>query len=597
MTTNRTRAGGMMSRLHPLWVLAPAAVALRLVLLYGRGHYVAFDEGWYLLLASNLFGGNGYTLAGLQHVTLSPLFPLLAGALDLVLHDAVAAGRLVGALSAGLLVVPCWFVFRRLAGRRTAIIATSFVAVMPSLAPFVVPFWIGWDLWVGAEFLLHLGLYTGIALALRAADRSSALDWGLSGTAFGLAYLARPEAIIAAGMALAAAAALVLARKKAVALAYPLAMVVGFAVVSAPYWVYLHDVTGRWALTARGVAAAQVRPGLSGASAGASAELSVESMLWEDEAPYARSLYALDATGTRLHDPYWGVDPEAEQVPSVRPPPVARPESAFTPAPQLQGSAVPGERGPSRVRLVLRTLGVLVPWPLWLLLLPGLVVRRTRWRVEELWVMGGLLVTSGAIVVAVAVDPRTQLFLVPILAYYAARGVGLLGVAADRRARRQRAQAPPGFELRRGFIRWLAATAAVLVLLGIDGRRLFLSVRLGSPHHVVAAQNHRLGRILDERLAPDATVMSWHPAIAVHARRDWRVLPFAAFPQVITYANAIGCETVVVSEYYPSRPLVEQLDERYLILDVPPGSAGVERWELEFDDRTELYAFARLKRP
>ncbi|NIQ52338.1 MAG: hypothetical protein GWN71_02350, partial [Gammaproteobacteria bacterium] len=75
---------------------------------------MAFDEGWYLLLGRNLFAGDGYTLAGLQHVTLSPLFPLLAGLLDLVLHDAVWAGRVVAAVSAGLLVVPCWFLFRRL---------------------------------------------------------------------------------------------------------------------------------------------------------------------------------------------------------------------------------------------------------------------------------------------------------------------------------------------------------------------------------------------------------------------------------------------------------------------------------------------------
>lgn len=604
----RTPTGELFRRVHPLWVLAPAAIALRLLYFLGRGHYVAFDEGWYLLLGRNLFAGHGYTLAGLQHVALSPLFPVLAGALELVLHDAVWAGRVVAAVSAGLLVVPCWFIFRRLAGRRTALIGAGFVAVMPSLAPFTVPFWIGWDLWVGAEFLLHLGLYAGIALALRAAARSSALDWGLAGAAFALAYLARPEAVIPAGIAFLAATAMAVRRRRARALAFPLALAAAFAIVAAPYWAYLHGVTGHWTLTARGVAEAQVRPaGGAAVSARGTPDLSVESMLWDDEAPYARSLYALDASGTRLLNPYWGVPPASDTalVPYPPAPVPAPPESAAGRA-DPQGDAGPASRagagtptgasmfrGPLRV---LRTLGVLVPWPLWLVLIPGLVVPRRRWRPAEVWVTGGLLATSVAIALAVAVDPRTQLFLVPMLSFYAARGVRLLGVALDRRGRAG-TPAPPAFELRRGFFRWLATLAVVLVLMGVGGRRLLLSLRLGSPHHVVAEQNYQVGRMLDRRLPPDATVMSWHPAIAVYARRDWRVLPYAPFPRIVTYANAVGCETVVISEYYPSRPLIEQMDQRYLILTVPPGAAGVERWGLAMGDTTDLYAFASLVRP
>jgi len=55
-----------------LTLLTVAAIALRLLMFLGRGDYVAFDEGWYLLLGRNLLNGDGYTLAGLRHTVLSP---------------------------------------------------------------------------------------------------------------------------------------------------------------------------------------------------------------------------------------------------------------------------------------------------------------------------------------------------------------------------------------------------------------------------------------------------------------------------------------------------------------------------------------------
>src|SRR5688500_10530290 len=189
------RWGRQLTR-RPVLVLTLAAILLRLLMLLGRGHYVAFDEGWYLLLGRNLWSGAGYTLSGLDHVTLSPLFPILAGFVALLIDDIVWAGRLVAAVCAGLLVVPCWYLFRRLANERIATLGALFVAVAPALAAFTVPFWIGWELWVGAEPVLHLFLFIGMALALRAFDRPA---WGgaaACGAAFALAYLSRPEAIV-----------------------------------------------------------------------------------------------------------------------------------------------------------------------------------------------------------------------------------------------------------------------------------------------------------------------------------------------------------------------------------------------------------------
>ena len=43
----------MRSRVHPVVWLTAGACALRLLAFLGRGDYVAFDEGWYLLLGIN----------------------------------------------------------------------------------------------------------------------------------------------------------------------------------------------------------------------------------------------------------------------------------------------------------------------------------------------------------------------------------------------------------------------------------------------------------------------------------------------------------------------------------------------------------------
>lgn len=575
-----------MLRKPVVWLTA-GAVALRLTLLLGRGDYVAYDEAWYLLLGHNLLTGNGYTLSGLQHVALSPLFPILAAALGLMLDSLVWGGRIVAAVGSGLLVIPCWSIFRRMAGRQTALLACGLVAVMPSLAPFVVAWWVGWDLWVGAEPVLHLCLYSGIALFLRARERGGPGDWLLAGVAFGLAYLARPEAIIPFGI-LALVAAVTAAVRRAPRLALRAAPFgVAFLVVATPYWLYLHDALGRWALTGRGVPALTTG-GPAGPARGSAR--SIERMLWmDDEAPYLATLYALDASGTGLASTYWGVAPRHRETPRDLPPAASTSEAAS------DALSVPGASGPeaeelappSPVALYGRTMQVLLPWYLLPLLVVGLLAPgRERWR-REVAVAGPLMVTSLLIAVMIAVDPRTQLFLVPLLAFYIARGIGVLGVAVDRRLR------PTG--IRRRFSERLLAAVALLLLLGTDVRRLHLSLDVGSPHHIVAAQHREVGEVL-RRLVPDGEpIMSWIPAIAIHARRDWRVLPHASFPDLVRYAEAVKCGYIVFSVYAPSPLSLEQMPREYLIVRPTPEAAGADQWHIEVTETGEHYAVGWLK--
>lgn len=568
-----------------VFLLAAAAILLRLLLFLGRGDYIAFDEGFYLLLGRSLVTGDGFSLVGIPHTSLSPLFPILAGAVGRVLGDWVWGGRVVAAVASGLLVLPCWAIFRRIAVPRTAFIACTLVAVLPSMAPFVVPYWIGADLWVGAEPVLHLLLFCGVALWMRADERGGLLIWALTGAVFALAFLARPEAIITWGLLGLAALALAIQRRSGRRLTGAVLMAVGFAVLATPYWLYLHDVTGRWALTGRGVtaasAAAAAGPGARTGAAG-----TIERMLWQDDPAYQQRLYGLDASGLRLASSYWGV----YQEPPPDEPTTAAPDTAGADAPpSVPPRARAPSDGPSALALYFRSMGRILPLLLWPFVILGLAQPRPRATLRrELPVSGALLGTSIAIAVLVAVDPRTQLLLVPLLAFYAARGFSLVERQVQQRAR--------GTGVRPGMVEALLATIAVVWLLGIDAQRLYLSVGIGSPHHVVGEQNRGVAEELDTLLGGDAgPVMSWHPSLAVFADRDWRVLPFAGVSEIIRYAGASDAAVIVLSAYYPPDLGVERAGVRYLLIGVPDGAARVDRWNLQIMPGDSIRAVGRLE--
>src|SRR5690606_5170022 len=141
--------------------------------------------------------------------------------------------------------------FRRIADERVATTAGVLLAVMPSLTPFAAPYWVEWDLWVGAEPVLHLFLFAGIAFVLRARDAGRALDFAGAGCAFALACLARPEAILVFGLLGVALGTTAVVSRNPARILRTLVMALTFAATAAPYWLYLHDVLGRWALSGR----------------------------------------------------------------------------------------------------------------------------------------------------------------------------------------------------------------------------------------------------------------------------------------------------------------------------------------------------------
>lgn len=577
-----------------LITLTFGAILLRLLIFLGRGDYIAFDEGWYLLLGQSLWSGEGYRLTGLRHTTLSPLFPILAGGLGRLLGDPVWAGRVVAAITSGLLVIPCWSIFRRLAGRRTALFACAIVALTPSLAPFVAPEWVGWDLWVGAEPVYHLFLYSGIALSLRAFDGQRRRDWILAGGALALAFLARPEAVVVTGLLGFLAVTLALYQRRTRLVVGPIVAGLAFAIVVSPYLLLLRDATGQWTITGRSV---QIR---KGGDAKSSASGTIERMLWEGrQGAYVRVLFALDPSGTRMANTYWGVPQELETLGAQGPSGEGAdlesseesdlPEVASSaPAKAADSGSVPSAASatPERVTLYARALGKIVPSVLIPFILLGLLAPRRRDRATELLFTAPLVIGSLAIAYIVAIDPRTQLFLVPALAFYAARGGRLLGVIFDSKISKDR--------ISKKFVPALVILIMLTTLTTENVRRLYMSLSLETTHQFVAAENRRAGEEL-RRLVPEGeAIVSWHPAVALHARRDWRVLPLATLPAVVKYAASIGSEYVVLSAYNPSPIPVESTGRPYMLLQVPQAAAAATQWRIELMEAGEEVTISRL---
>lgn len=197
----------------------------------------------YARLAENLVSGNGYVgMFGGPHIVFPPLFPALIGLFSFVSPDVEAAGRLVS-MAAGLLLVAAVFgVSRAVFGERAAWIAALLAALHPVLIALSVS--------VYSEMLAMALVASGGYVAIRALQEGSPWRAAASGLIFGLAYLARPEAL-----AFAAAAAgvifvawIVQQRQWLPAIRDSALVVLAAALVAAPYIAFLTSQAGtfRW---------------------------------------------------------------------------------------------------------------------------------------------------------------------------------------------------------------------------------------------------------------------------------------------------------------------------------------------------------------
>ena len=122
----------------PLIVIVLASFVLRLVATLGYAGFIDGEGSEYARIAQNLLSGVGYVGIATEGKQLffPPLYPLLIAGITLTTGDAEISARLVSLVSGTLLVLPVYFIARRLYGELVGLGASALVGAHPFLIWF-----------------------------------------------------------------------------------------------------------------------------------------------------------------------------------------------------------------------------------------------------------------------------------------------------------------------------------------------------------------------------------------------------------------------------------------------------------------------------
>jgi len=489
-----------------LWGIVLVALALRALWAYGvlRDRVVWGDEPFYLWLGRNLVTTGFYSFTGRWDVHHTPLYPLVSGLVYLLTRDLKAASDLCYLAFGTLLVLPVYALGRDLYGRAAGLASAVVAAVLPSLV-------VGPLLWGTMTEPIFLLLVAGGMWALwRGFCRGWAAGYALAGAAFGLAYLARPEAIwypLALGGYLALLGLLRREWRLAPWLRL-LALGGAFFLAIFPYLLYVRVHTGHWMVSEKvGVAYEH------GFALG-----------HRDYAAFDRAAWGLDRSGqeVRFFSPETYTLSLAEQI----------------------RADVPGFLRLLKLNALrfLETLGAARFFPGVLIPLVALGFFRRPWdrrRLEGeafLWV-------STVPVLSFLLFQVLDRYMAPLLllgVLWLGKGLAEWGAWAVETAQALRARdLPPALEL--GLRVGVVALAAAFLL------ALQPSVweALNVPNSF--RPDHRtVGEWLRDHTEPSAAVMSRYPAIAFHAERRWVATANAPLEDLHRYALGHGVDYFVV---------------------------------------------------
>jgi hypothetical protein len=269
---------------------------------------------------------------------------------------------------------------------------------------------------------------------------------------------------------------------------------------------------------------------------------------------------------------YWGA-PRVNTA-GAGPTAAAAPD-ASAPSDSVRTAPVAARRGALRVWW--EGVNAVVPWWLLAAALAGLALGSTR---DLVWLLP--LAICAVLPSAVAyVEPRSLLPIAPL----AAIGAGIL-LGRIRGSIRGRGAGPAGAVM-------LGVAAAGLVWPAVrDGAQSWSQT---TPLQQVASARRAVGEYLAQHLPPDAVIMSWHPAVAIWARREWRVLPYDSFARIARYAGSQRAAAIVLSRFEPS-PIPRPPRAFTVVLPGAAPPAGAEL-QLEPVDETPLLFVGRIAAP
>lgn len=200
--------------------------------------------------------GTGYATMGKNFFTsfdpatfgtvMPPLYPFMIGLFDLLFNDLDKAARTVSVFFHVLTVLPVYLITRQFFDRAAAAIAVMLYLTLPFLQSMA-----GIDI---AEPTYTFFAFAGAYFFWQGFRNSRCWYMFGAGSSFALAYLARPEGFVLL-VALSTLYVFLHVRtwreKVGKFISHLLILWLGFFLFAAPYWVLLHQLTGKWQLSGK----------------------------------------------------------------------------------------------------------------------------------------------------------------------------------------------------------------------------------------------------------------------------------------------------------------------------------------------------------
>jgi 4-amino-4-deoxy-L-arabinose transferase-like glycosyltransferase len=488
-----------------LLVLVAAAVVFGLVVAL-RLPVIENEGAEYATIARNLHRGLGYVgLHGTPEVYFPPAFPFGIAFIGFFIQDLVLSGRLVALLAGAIAAIMAGLLAARWSGRRAGLLTAVIALGMPLM--------IGISTAVLSETTYMACAVAGILLIWRAFEKGTTGAFIAAGVVMGLAHLTKPEVMIYATLLIALRFLALRSTQPRLAFRIPWFFVV-YALVIAPYAVFLHGHTGKWMVE-----------GKSGLNSAIAIRTSQGETLDE----------ACRLLGTSTRAPGLLLHP-MDEVPKYSGPALVL-EHPTTPFLNIWHNSAPLLRSLTRnygyFILILATIGFVS------------LYRRSR---QQFLFLATAIVFPLLLVSSFWIFSRYVVVILPMLAIAAAHG--LLEVAGWARLVAPRLAARPGFV---ALLACLTVAVTMTLWPNIHGRR----AAFNQSHQVEFKQ---VGRWLADNGATGRKVMSLSTAIPFYADATWLTLPLGRSDSTLQYARHYNAAFVVMrtdsssDRFYTSLP-------------------------------------------
>lgn len=228
-------------RIPLVLTLTGLIVRLLYYFLYAKDEVIGKDASTYVRLARHLAEGD--FAAGFDSFW-TPFYPLLVASIELFTNSLLLPTIIISIISGTLAVTATYFLVNQSYGKREAVIAAVIAIFYPHLLTATFAY--------GTENIYFLLLIFALITGWNGLTKNPILNFFATGLLLGCAYLTRPEAF---GYLLFFVPVIFLKNLKEQGLFAPnsfknaAVLVLGFALLAAPYLIYIHSATGVWSIS------------------------------------------------------------------------------------------------------------------------------------------------------------------------------------------------------------------------------------------------------------------------------------------------------------------------------------------------------------